>query len=268
MTETSWIIRCYQHRHEENDLVRLMLTDCLWEKLRKSIEYTAAYVTDGLRLCIEGILWRFRTGVPWRDLPPFFGSWKTVYNRFNEWSKLGVWRNLFDLISGELDNEWNFMDGTYIKAHQHSAGGIEPLENRTVGKSKGGNTTKVHLLTDAYGNPIDFKLTAGNIHDVTIGLALVEMSDGENIIADKGYDAEYIREAIVAKGSAPHIPRKSNSSKPNPHFDRELYRHRHLVENLFAKLKHFRAFATRFDKLTRNYYSVVSLGCVMLWLKL
>lgn len=249
-------------------MIRLMLTDSLWLKLRKSIEFTSAYLTDSLRLCLEGILWRFRTGAPWRDLPPFFGPWKTVYNRFNEWSKSGIWRKLFDLLRSEVDNEWNFIDGTYIKAHQHAAGGVEAAENKTIGKSKGGNTTKVHILTDSHGNPIEFKVTAGNIHDVTIAPLLVDLSEGENIIGDKGYDAEYLREMITAKGSTPHIPRKSNSTKANPDFDKELYKSRHLVENLFAKLKHFRAFATRFDKLTRNFESVVSIGCLVLWLKL
>lgn len=64
------------------------------------------------------------------------------------------------------------------------------------------------------------------------------------------------------------IPRKSNSTKPNLEFDSSLYKLRHLVENLFARLKHFRSIATRFEKLARNYKAMVYLGCSFIWLKL
>ena len=89
-------------------MARLLLTDSLWDRLLEAIKKTNAYQTDNLRMTIEGILWRFRTGAPWRDLPEEFGSWKTIFNRFNSWSKIGVWQDLFGLIRGELDNEWNF----------------------------------------------------------------------------------------------------------------------------------------------------------------
>lgn len=249
-------------------MIRLLLTDSLWIRFHSAIKETNAYQTENLRMTIEGILWRFRTGAPWRDLPEEFGPWKTVFNRFNTWSKSGVWQKLFELIRGDLDNEWNFMDGTYIKAHQHASGGIEPKDDKTIGRSKGGNTTKVHMLTDAHGNPAVFEITAGNTHDVFVADKLVANSEAENIIGDKGYDSESLRNAVLDQGAIPHIPRKSNSRKPNPHFDKYLYRHRHLVENLFAKLKHFRAFATRYDKLTRNFTSTVFIACTLLWLKI
>jgi len=66
----------------------------------------------------------------------------------------------------------------------------------------------------------------------------------------------------------PVIPRKSNSKKPNPEFDSHLYRLRHLVENLFARLKHFRSIATRFEKLARNFKAMTYLACTFIWLKL
>jgi transposase len=248
--------------------MRLTLTDSLWARLLSAIKETSAYLTENLRMVVEGILWRFRTGAPWRDLPRFFGPWKTVFNRFNTWSKSGVWRRLFEMLRGELDNEWNFMDGTYIKVHQHACGGIEAGDEKSIGRSKGGNTTKVHMLADGLGNPVTFEITAGNIHDVSVGSKLIAASEGENIIGDKGYDSEALRDSILAKNATPHIPRKSNSQKPNPQFDKYLYRHRHLVENLFQRLKHFRAFATRYDKLTRNFSSSVFIGCTLIWLKL
>ena len=119
----------------------------------------------------------FRTGAPWRDLPDEFGPWKTVFNRFNSWSRSGVWQKLFELIRGEWDNEWNFIDGTYVKAYQHASGGIESADVKSIGRSKGGNTTKVHMLTDAHGNPAIFEITSENIHDVSIGGMLIASAE-------------------------------------------------------------------------------------------
>src|SRR5690606_12717649 len=87
------------------------------------------------------------------------------------------------------------------------------------------------------------------------------------IIADKGYDSERIRAAIESQGARPVIPRKRNSIKGNADLDKGLYRYRHLVENAFARLKHYRAVASRFDKLKRNYESVVAIACLVTHVK-
>lgn len=85
------------------------------------------------------------------------------------------------------------------------------------------------------------------------------------IVADKGYDSEKIREQIRDKGSTTVIPRKENSLVGNDDMDWCLYNYRHLVENAFARLKHYRAIATRYDKLKRNYESMVAMACAFLW---
>ncbi len=84
--------------------------------------------------------------------------------------------------------------------------------------------------------------------------------------SDKGYDSERIRKQIEMQGSRPVIPRKRNSIKGNADLDRGLYRYRHLVENAFARLKHYRSVAFRYDKLKRNYESMVAMACGFLWL--
>ncbi|SUD31419.1 transposase IS4 family protein [Pseudomonas fluorescens] len=86
------------------------------------------------------------------------------------------------------------------------------------------------------------------------------------IVADKGDDRERIREQIEAQGARSVIPRTRNLIKGNADLDRGLYRYRHLVENAFARLKHYRAVAFRYDKLKRNYESVVTMVCGFLWL--
>ncbi len=86
------------------------------------------------------------------------------------------------------------------------------------------------------------------------------------VIADKGYDSEAIRDQIRGKDAIPVIPRKQNSKVGNADMDWCLYKYRHLVENAFARLKHFRAIATRYDKLKRNYQSTLALACCLMWL--
>ena len=85
--------------------------------------------------------------------------------------------------------------------------------------------------------------------------------------ADKGYDSEKIRECARTFDMITVIPRKSNSSKGNPEFDGYLYRLRHLVESAFARSKHFRVIATRYDKLARNYKAMLPLECIFIWCK-
>jgi transposase len=245
-----------------------MLSDELWNKVLKILKNLSVYITDNTRMVIEGILWRIRTAAPWRDLPSDFCPWTTAYNRFNAWSRKGIWNLLFEAVKNDVDLEWAFIDGSYVKAHQHASGGIEPETSKTIGKSKGGNTTKIHMVVDSHGNPIKFDITAGNIHDVSVAADLLDGIEADNVIADKGYDSDALRDGIREMDATPHIPRRRNSKKPNSDFDRELYRSRHLVENAFAKLKHFRAIATRFDKLSRNYRSVVEIGCIFWWIKL
>ena len=110
------------------------------------------------------------------------------------------------------------------------------------------------MVIDAYGLPIDFELTGGQVNDIKAAPELIDRVElGENMIADKGYDCEALRSQIKEKGSTPVIPRRSNSKIGNEEMDWCLYKYRHLVENAFARLKHFRSIATRYDKLRSEF---------------
>lgn len=171
-------------------------------------------------------------------------------------------------LRGEIDTEWVFADGSYVRAHQH-ASGARYGEDRAIGKSRGGATTKIHMAADAHGNPIDFEITGGEVNDIKLADQLIEkIGNAEHFIADKGYDSDALREQVRQRQMNPVIPRKSNSKKTNPEFDSYLYKLRHLVENLFARLKHFRSIATRFEKLARNYKSMLFIACTFIHLKL
>ena len=166
-----------------------------------------------------------------------------------------------------MDQEWVFIDGSYIRVHQHASGARNGFE-RAIGQSRGGRTTKIHLATDANGLPIDFKITGGGVHDSQVAKQLIDtVGEATYLIADKGYDAEHIRIYAQNKDMIPIISLRSNSKRSNKVFDKYLYKLRHLVENVFARLKHFRAIATRFDKLARNYQSMIYIACMFIWCK-
>jgi len=155
-----------------------------------------------------------------------------------------------------------------MKAHQHSSGAANEQES-AVGKSVAGSTTKIHMAVDVCGLPIRFSVTGGEVHDCNEASELVaKLPLAAYIMADKGYDSEPLRLQIRDQGAVSIIPRKQNSKIGNSEMDWCLYEYRHLVENVFARLKHFRAFATRYDKLKRNFESVIALACAFTWLPL
>src|SRR3990167_10150469 len=120
-------------------MIRLMLTDELWSKLRTIMRQHGIYDKPGLRKTVEGILYRMRTGLPWRDLPSIFGFWNSVYQHFNRWSAKNKLMKIFKVLVEDPDLEWEFIDGSIVKAHQHSAGAASD-EDEAIGKSVAGNT--------------------------------------------------------------------------------------------------------------------------------
>lgn len=82
------------------------------------------------RLFVDAVLWIARTGAHWRELPETFGDWNSVFQRYNRWSKAGVWERLFRALSGDPDFEYVMIDSTIVRAHQHSSGAKGGLKRR------------------------------------------------------------------------------------------------------------------------------------------
>jgi transposase len=134
-----------------------------------------------------------------------------------------------------------------------------------VGRSRGGLTTKIHLLCDALGRPLRFLLTGGEKADCQSAEALLEGQQAGAVLADKGYDTNAIRSFIAAVGMQAVIPSKSNRKEPIPH-DKELYKERNLIERCFGTLKKHRRIATRFDRNDSHYLGFLFLAASLLWL--
>lgn len=121
------------------------------------------------------------------------------------------------------------------------------------------------MACDALGNPVRWQLTGGEVHDITQAPALIEGLDPEQVIADKGYDCDAFIAVILAAGAQPVIPSRKNRLVSRA-YDRHAYRERHLIECLFNRLKQFRRIATRYDKLARNFLSMLNLATAYVWL--
>jgi len=139
-------------------------------------------------------------------------------------------------------------------------------EQEGLGRSCGGFSTKIHAVCEALGLPIDFIITPGQSHDAPQAIPLIENLSAQNLLADKGYDSDNIRDFAIKKGIAPHILTRSNRLEER-HCDRHLYKERHKIECMFGFLKHYRRIFSRFDKLKRNFQAFLHFVAALQWLK-
>ena len=139
-------------------------------------------------------------------------------------------------------------------------------EDQAIGRSRGGLSTKIHALVDALGNPLALLLTPGQAHDLVGADALLPQMAADLLIADRAFDADKrVLQPLAAAGKSAVIPPRPNRVTPRQ-FDQHLYKARHLIENLFCKLKQFRAIATRYDKTARNFLAAIHLAAATIWL--
>ena len=136
-----------------------------------------------------------------------------------------------------------------------------------MGRSRGGLTTKIHTVVDASGLPLRFALSPGQAHDSTLARPLLDdqLPPDAFVLADRVYDAEWIRAMIEALDAVPIIPDRSTATTPHA-FSRVLYRLRNRVERCFNKLKQFRRIATRYGKLAANYLAMIKIATIRVWL--
>ncbi len=264
---------------------RSELTDGVWERIAPLLPENGRRGKQWKdhRTVVNGILWKLRTGAPWRDLPERYGSWSTVYTRFRRWTLASVWQRIFAAVqrqadaAGQVDWTVHFVDGTVIRAHQHAAGarGGDPA-TEALGKSQGGLSTKVHLRAEGRGKPMTLVLTQGQRHEATAFEQLMEQGAVKRVgrgrprlgpgrvVGDKGYSSRKIRQYLRRRGIRMTIPHQQNERR-GP-FARAVYRLRSLVERLINRLKQFRRVATRYEQRGVNYHGMLLLAAIKLWL--
>ncbi|WP_438941511.1 IS5 family transposase [Moorena bouillonii] len=248
---------------------RYALRDDQWERIKDLLpgrKETVGVTAKDNRLFVEAVLYRYRAGIPWRDLPERFGDFRVVHTRFSRWAKRGVWQQVFEALADDADNEYAMIDSTIVRAHQHSAGAKGDGSTEAIGRSKGGLSTKIHALVDALGNPLSFHLTPGQACDLDGADVLLKDLAADTLLADKGYDADQrVIERLQQQGKTAVIPPKRNRTIARE-YDRHLYKARHLIENFFARLKQYRGIATRYDKRAKNFLGAIYLAAAVIWL--
>ncbi len=166
----------------------------------------------------------------------------TCYNRFVRWRRAGVWDQTMEALAAGHDAAVRMIDTSVVRVHQHGAC-IADNNQQDMGRSRGGLTSKIHAVVDTNGLPIHLPL-----------------------LADRGYDADWIRELARQQGAWANIPPKRNRKDPIC-FSPYLYRARNLIERFFNKIKQCRRVATRYDKLAANYLAFVKLASIRIWLR-
>ncbi len=151
----------------------------------------------------------------------------------------------------------------------HQGASLRPWRQRgakaqAIGVSRGGQTTKVHVITDVLGRPAVIHLTPGNASDIKAAPEVIAAAPGRlrRLLADRGYDADALRRDLRAAGTMPVIPGRRTRKRPIRH-DNDRYRDRWRIEAAFCRLKDFRRIATRYDKLAANFASAVALATVV-----
>lgn len=128
-----------------------------------------------------------------------------------------------------------------------------------LGRSRGGLSSKIHCVADGLGNPVDFILTGGEVHDSQCADALLDGKKADFVLADKAYDSDKILDTITQMEAVAVIPPQSNR-KEQRDYDKHDYKDRHLIERFFCRLKQFRGIATRYCKRGQYFLEAVKLA--------
>ncbi|MET7577971.1 IS5 family transposase [Micrococcus luteus] len=287
-----------------------MLSDAQWELIAPMLPTRTGRqgrpFADA-RTMGEAIIYRYRCGIPWRDLPEVYGPWQTVWTWHRRMAEEGTWDTVLATLTAAADAEglidWSVaVDSTIARVHQHATNTTrltgagsnyknlreEPADHG-IGRSRGGLSTKIHQLVDGAGLPLVSLITPGQAGDSPMLLPLLEQlrvtrpagrprTRPDAVLGDKAYSSRAIRThlrslRIRAVNPEPadqrgHRRRRGSRGGRPVGLDVIAYKGRNVIERRYAHLKQWRGLATRYDKYSIVYRAAVVLNAVIAWLKL
>jgi putative transposase len=254
------------------------LPDELWERIEPLLERRYPPAETGrpranLRLVLDGIIYRLRSGVQWNRLPRRFGADSTVHGWFQRFAQEGALEEIWAVIAaecealGDLDWTWQAVDGMMGKARMGGgARGPNPTDRAKPG-------TKKSLHVERHGGPLGIEVSGANVHDTKLlaptieGIVVKRPDPGEvvqHLCLDKAYDNPTGTGACEAAGYIPHI-RRIGEEKLDELGQKRHPARRWVVERTLAWLSKCRAILVRYDKRPENYKGLIQLACALLW---
>lgn len=242
-----------------------LISKKLFNRIRRHLPEQKSRKRISERKVLSGIFWVIITGSAWLQILELFGKWTTIYSRFKRWSKAGIFKKIFEIFTKRVKKRCHaMMDSTYVKAHRAASICACEDKDRKIGTSRGGKTTKIHILCNEDGIPYEFLITGGQVHDVKVALKLLGMHPIKGLIADKAYGSKEVRDELERRNIEICIPPKSNNKSPWL-YDKKLYKKRYNVENIFARLKDPKGIALRTCRCAHTIKSFVCLTLIRLY---
>ncbi|MGL4190158.1 MAG: IS5 family transposase [Sphaerotilus sulfidivorans] len=220
---------------------------------------------------VNAILYVAANGCKWRALPSHYGPWHSVYTRMNRWAKAGVLDTVFTHLQKQrlmqVRIEAVSLDSTIMKVHPDGTGAPKKAGPQSIGKSRGGWTTKLHLVAASACDVVTWSLTPGQAADGPEGRRLIEAMGGPQeagevlLLMDSAYEGDATRELAEQLGFVAVVPPNPQRKQPWT-LDKQSYRRRNEVERLFRRLKAWRRVFTRYDKLDVMFAAFITVALV------
>lgn len=173
----------------------------------------------------------------------------------------GLWALVLGQLARKPKGQLRFVDSTFIKVHQAGHGAPGGSKNQAIGLTKGGHNSKLTAAVDEAGQVVALLLFPGQCPETTAAKHLLPLLAKTMVfVGDKGFDSDELRQLIEDNGGLACIPPRSNRTSYRWH-DSDFYRKRHLVENIFQRIKYWRRVATRYEKLSSTFLAFATLAC-------
>ncbi|MEO7149237.1 MAG: IS5 family transposase [Rhodanobacteraceae bacterium] len=246
------------------------ITEAQYAQIAACLPVQRGNVSLTNRGVLNAILYVAEHGCKWRGLPKRFGNWHTIYTRMNRWSKSGVLDRIFATLQEaqivRVRIEAVAIDSTIVKVHPDGTGAPKKNGPQAIGKSRGGWTSKIHLVAANARTALTFSLSPGQAHDAPEGRALLgrlgRQEQPLHLLMDRAYEGDQTRQLALELGFIPVVPPKCNRLNPWE-YDRAMYKRRNEIERLFRRLKGFRRIFSRFEKLDVMFVAFIHFALIV-----